>query len=178
VAAKSPTDKSDRRPSGPRKTHFELQPLVIPEEMEVLGMAEMADTMMDLEPDPLSPHPGDRFVIDSDKPYFTPSISVISSFGSRKTSFSSTFSPSFAPSLSSSEGSTLVDSTSVLSGKTSSPTDQDLYGWEEGQEAKVRLENQLRKVSAIWPYGQKSPKALPSKGLNKPFAAIRSPVHE
>lgn len=152
VAAKE-IGKSDR------EMHFaNLEPLIIPEDD-----LEMADTM-DLEPDPLSPHPGDRMVIDSDKPYFTPSISVCSPIGSRRESLSSSFAPSIAASMSS-KASTLVDNASILSGKTTS-TGYDLYGWEEGHDQKVRLESKIGSggfngVHAIFPY----PHSQHSRGL-------------
>jgi hypothetical protein len=146
-----------------REMHFaKLEPLIIPEDD-----LELADTM-DLEPDPLSPHPGDRMVIDSDKPYFMPSISVFSPIGSRRESSISSFSSSFAPSIAtslSSKASTLVDNASILSGKTTS-TGYDLYGWEEGHDQKVRLESKIGRggfngVHAIFPY----PHSQHSKGL-------------
>lgn len=157
-----------------REMHFaKLEPLIIPEDD-----LERADTI-DLEPDPLSPHPGDRMVIDSDKPYFTPSISVFSPIGTRRESISSSFSPSFAPSIAaslSSKASTLVDNASILSGKTTS-TGYDLYGWEEGHDQKVRLESKIGRgglhgVHAIFPYqNSQHSKGLLYKVLNQP------PVH-
>ena len=150
-----------------REMHFaKLEPLIIPEDDP-----EMADTM-DLEPDPLSPHPGDRMVIDSDKPYFTPSISVFSPIGHRRESISSRFSPSIAASTSS-RASTLVDNASILSGKTTS-TGYDLYGWEEGHDQKVKLESKIGRggfngVHAIFPYpNSQPPRGLLYKVLNQP----------
>jgi hypothetical protein len=129
VAAKQSSTRLER------ESHIAaLEPLTIPE-----YVPDMADTI-DLEPDPLSVHPGDRMVIDSDKPHWTPTISVFSP--SRRTSIASTFSPGFAPSIApstSSGGSTLVDNASILSGKTTI-TGYDTYGWEEGLDRKMQLE--------------------------------------
>lgn len=154
-----------------REMHFaNLDPLVIPEDEP-----EMTDTM-DLEPDPLAPHPGDRMVIDSDKPYFTPSISIFSPISSRRESISSSFFSSLTPSLSpstSSKSSTLVDNASMLSGRTTG-TGYDMYGWEEGHDRKVSLESKIGRggfagIHAIFPYPQsRHPKGLLYKVLNQP----------
>ena len=151
-----------------REMHFaNLDPLVIPEDEP-----EMADTM-DLEPDPLAPHPGDRMVIDSDKPYFTPSISIFSPISSRREGMSSGFFSSLAPSLApstSSKASTLIDNASMFSGTTRS-TGYDIYGWEEGHDRKVSLESKIgrRGFHAIFPYPQSQhPKGLLYKVLNQP----------
>ena len=163
VAAKEPSTKLDR------ETHIAaLKPLTIPE-----FVPEMPDTV-DLEPDPLSVHPGDRMVIDSDKPHWTPTISVFSP--SRRTSITSTFSPSFAPSIApstSSGGSTLVDNASILSGKTAS-TSYDIYGWEEGLDHKISLEakagiESYAGIHSLYPYQQsKHERGLLYRVLNPP----------
>lgn len=153
-----------------REAHIAaLKPLTIPE-----FIPEMPDTI-DLEPDPLSVHPGDRMVIDSDKPHWTPTISIFSQ-GHRASigSITSTgFAPSIAPSTSSG-GSTLVDNASILSGKTASSS-YDVYGWEEGLDRKISLEakagiESLAGIHSLYPYQQQSKheKGLLYKMLNPP----------
>lgn len=152
-----------------RESHIAaLKPLSIPE-----YVPDMADTI-DLEPDPLSVHPGDRMVIDSDKPHWTPTISVFSP--SRRTSIASSFSPGFAPSIApstSSGGSTLVDNASILSGKTTT-TSYDMYGWEEGLDRKMQLEAKVNLdtipgIHSLYPFQQsKHERGLLYRVLNPP----------
>jgi hypothetical protein len=163
VAAKESSTRLER------ESHIAaLEPLTIPE-----YIPDMADTI-DLEPDPLSVHPGDRMVIDSDKPHWTPTISVFSP--SRRTSIASNFSPGFAPSIApstSSGGSTLVDNASILSGKTTS-TSYDVYGWEEGLDRKMQLEAKVNLetipgIHSLYPYQQsKHERGLLYRVLNPP----------
>lgn len=145
-----------------------LAPLTIPE-----YVPDMVDTI-DLDPDPLSVHPGDRMVIDSDKPHWTPTISVFSP--SRRTSINSNFSPGSAPSIApstSSGGSTLVDNMSILSGKTTS-TGYDMYGWEEGLDRKMHLEAKVNMenfpgIHSVYAYQQsKHERGLLYRVLNPP----------
>lgn len=159
-----------------------LEPLMIPEDEP-----EMCDTM-DIEPDPLAPHPGDRMVIDSDKPHWTPSISVVSPRNPRASISSGLCSSvahsiadtiSIAPSTSS-RASTLVDDSSILSGKTTS-TGYDMYGWEDGHDRKVSLESKIGRencsgVHAIYPNSQSQlQKGLLYKVLNQP--TNQPPMH-
>lgn len=163
VAAKESSTRLER------ESHIAaLEPLTIPE-----YVPDMADTI-DLEPDPLSVHPGDRMVIDSDKPHWTPRISVFSP--GRRTSIASTFSPGFAPSIApstSSGGSTLVDNASILSGKTTSIS-YDVYGWEEGLDRKMQLEAKVNLetipgIHSLYPYQQsKHERGLLYRVLNPP----------
>lgn len=163
VAAKEASTRPER------ESHIAaLVPLTIPE-----YLPDIADTI-DLDPDPLSVHPGDRMVIDSDKPHWTPTISVFSP--SRRTSITSTFSPGFCPSIApstSSRGSTLVDNMSILSGKTTS-TGYDMYGWEEGLDRKMQLEAKVNMetcpgIHSVYPYQQsKHERGLLYRVLNPP----------
>jgi hypothetical protein len=123
-----------------------LSPLFIP-----ASELETVETSIALDAN--SVHPGDRMVIDSDKPHWTPTISIAIS---PSVSGSSHFS-SIAPSVVSSTG-TLVDTASLNSAMTEH-TSCDTYGWEEGHEQKLTLEAQVRQeiprrtkslVSKVW----------------------------
>jgi hypothetical protein len=113
--------------------NLHLPPLFIPaKEPETVETAIAMDAN--------SVHPGDRMVIDSDKPYWTPTISITISPSVPQPTSASHFS-SIAPSAVSSTG-TLVDTASLRS-TTTGRMSCDLYGWEEGLEQKLTLEAQV-----------------------------------
>lgn len=133
----------------------DLQPLYIPsKEQDLVPKVTSAEFK--------EPHPGDCFLVDSDKPHWTPTIRV--AFTGSMSSLASQLAPSRT-----SSASTLVGSMSVGNMSpnlaTTPASGCDMYGWEAGLEQKLTLESQGQSGLGIsmrpkCPYGQPKPRGL------------------